>query len=252
MISRTMHGFGYDAVHDEIVVASPLAQAILTFRGGASGDEPPLRVIQGPHTQLLGTAYGGTADRVVVDGVNGEIYTYSQLGHYVVFDRLANGDVAPKRTFKAEGVRGGASLAIDPVNNLLVINSGDNGLLIFDRTVSGDAKPIRTIKGPKTGTAGIMTFQINPSKGLIVSGCEAAFGSSLSVCAWSIHDDGDVAPRWKLPVAKLAGYQPNSIALDYVNKEIIMSSSSQGAQQTIPVLDGITGATFTFSWPEIF
>jgi len=29
MISRTMHGFAYDAIHDEIVVTSPLAQAIL-------------------------------------------------------------------------------------------------------------------------------------------------------------------------------------------------------------------------------
>ena len=40
-ISRTMHGFGYDAIHDEIVVTSPLTQAILTFRGAADGEEPP-------------------------------------------------------------------------------------------------------------------------------------------------------------------------------------------------------------------
>jgi len=32
-ISRTMHGFGYDPIHDEIVVTSPLTQAILVFRG---------------------------------------------------------------------------------------------------------------------------------------------------------------------------------------------------------------------------
>jgi hypothetical protein len=246
-----MHGFGYDAVHDEIVVASPLAQAILIFRGGASGEEAPIRVIQGPHTELLGSAYGGTADRVVVDGVNGEIYAFSQLGHYVVFDRLANGDVAPKRTFKVDGVRGG-SLAIDPVHNLLVINSGNNGLVIFDRTVSGDAKPLRTIKGPKTGTAGIMTFQISAARGLIISGCEEAFASTLSVCAWSVNDDGDVAPRYKLPVAELAGYQPSGIALDPVHKEIIMSSSSQGYMQTTQPPGGITNAAFTFSWPEIF
>ena len=39
LLSRTMHGFAYDEVNDEIVVNSPLAQAILTFRGGASGEE---------------------------------------------------------------------------------------------------------------------------------------------------------------------------------------------------------------------
>ena len=73
LISRTMHGFGFDAVHDEIVVTSPLAQAILIFRGGANGEEPPIRVIQGPHTQIQGTAYGGN-DKVSVDPVNDEIY----------------------------------------------------------------------------------------------------------------------------------------------------------------------------------
>jgi hypothetical protein len=49
-----MHDFQYDAVHDEIVVSSPLAQAVLTFRGGASGNEAPIRVIQGSLTRILG------------------------------------------------------------------------------------------------------------------------------------------------------------------------------------------------------
>src|SRR4029077_14229084 len=130
-----------------------------------------------PHTQLLGSAYGGTADRVVVDGVNGEIYAFSYLGYYLVFDRLANGDVAPKRTFKTSVVDGG-SLAVDPVHNLLVMTagnilSGKGGLLIFDSTVSGDAKRIRTSQGVKGGLRPepIMTFQINPAMGLIITGC---------------------------------------------------------------------------------
>jgi len=33
-----MHALAYDAVHDEIIVNSPLAQAILIFRGGANGE----------------------------------------------------------------------------------------------------------------------------------------------------------------------------------------------------------------------
>ena len=73
LISRTMHGFMYDGAHDEIVVMSPLAQAILMFRGAASGEEPPIRVIQGPHTQIQGTAYGANAI-VTMDPVNNEIY----------------------------------------------------------------------------------------------------------------------------------------------------------------------------------
>src|SRR5882672_11575866 len=99
-----MHGFAYDDVHDEIVVNSPLAQAILTFRGGASGEEPPVRVIQGTQTQILGDAYTAL-DKVSVDGVNNEIYLPLGLGDargeidnlplpgILVFDRRANGNV---------------------------------------------------------------------------------------------------------------------------------------------------------------
>src|ERR1700681_1206055 len=72
LISRTMHGFAYDPIHDEIVVTSPLAQAILTFRGGATGEEAPIRVIQGTRTEILGDAYSAL-DKVSVDGVNDEI-----------------------------------------------------------------------------------------------------------------------------------------------------------------------------------
>src|SRR3989442_13147775 len=71
LISRTMHDIAYDPTHDEIVVNSPLTQAILGFRGGANGEEPPLRVIQGPKTQLLGV---GALDKVTVDPETGEIY----------------------------------------------------------------------------------------------------------------------------------------------------------------------------------
>ena len=42
-----MHGIAYDAVNDEIIVPVALSGAILVFPGGARGNEPPIRVIQG-------------------------------------------------------------------------------------------------------------------------------------------------------------------------------------------------------------
>ena len=104
LISRTMHGFGFDELHDEICVTSPLAQAILSFRGGANGEEPPLRVIQGPHTQIKGTARGAN-DKVSVDPANNEIYIPIDPGAILVFDRTANGDVAPWSGSSADPTR---------------------------------------------------------------------------------------------------------------------------------------------------
>ena len=52
MLGRTMHSIVYDDLHDEFVVPQQFGQAILTFRGGADGEEAPVRVIQGSLTQL--------------------------------------------------------------------------------------------------------------------------------------------------------------------------------------------------------
>ena len=49
-VSRTMHGIFYDPTHDEIVVPVALGGAVLTLPGGATGGEPPTRVLQGPQT----------------------------------------------------------------------------------------------------------------------------------------------------------------------------------------------------------
>jgi hypothetical protein len=243
-----MHGFAYDAIHDEIVVTSPLAQAILIFRGSASGEEPPVRVIQGPHTLIDGPPNLGN-DRVSIDPVNDEIYVPAVPSSILVFDRKANGDMAPKRVltgpdtqFQAPGIRGMASVAVDPIHNVLVVNN-HNALLVFDRTATGDAKPRRVIEGPKSGVANISSFQVYASKGLIIAG-----GQGGVIGAWSIEDNGDVPPRWRIPVQQLTGYVASGIALDPIHKEMILSCAGQRVRPP----SGIANTILTFSWPEIF
>ena len=242
-ISRTMHGFGFDGVHDEIVVTSPLTQAILTFRGGASGEEAPVRVIQGPKTRIQGPANLGN-DRVTVDPVNNEIYIPSVPDSILVFDRTANGDVAPKRiiTGPDTGFRGMPTVAVDPVHNVLVANS-NNSLLIFDRTANGNAKPKAVIRGPKSGVAQISSFQIYAPKGWIIANAQGG-----AIGAWSVADNGDVAPRWKIPVQQLTGYVASGIALDPAHKEMILSAAGQRVRPP----SGIANTILTFSWAEIF
>ena len=92
-----MHDVRYDAVHDEIVVPVPYAQAILTFRGGADGQEGPIRIIQGPKTGDIGS-------RLDVDPVHNEIFTNTN-DSILVYPREANGDVAPIRVIKGPDTR---------------------------------------------------------------------------------------------------------------------------------------------------
>src|SRR5207247_5342606 len=69
--ARTSHYIAVDAVHDELAVPNPFAQAILIFRGGATGNEAPVRIIQGPKTLLT------AVDNVAVDPVHRELMTAS-------------------------------------------------------------------------------------------------------------------------------------------------------------------------------
>src|SRR5712692_7503910 len=95
-----MHGIAYDATHDEVVVPVALAAAVLTFRGGATGAEAPIRVIQGPKTELI------RPHTLAVDEPNGEIIVADTSSRsLLVFARDANGDVPPKRVIQGPHTR---------------------------------------------------------------------------------------------------------------------------------------------------
>ena len=245
-ISRTMHALAYDAIHDEIIVNSPLAQAILIFRGGANGEEPPLRVIQGPKTQIQGTDYDGN-DQMAYDDVHGEIYIPSDRNKILTFSREQNGDVAPIRVLGGSntGIRGStrghARVGVDPVHNLLIVtspaapgSSDGASMLIFDRTANGNVRPKSVIQGPLTQVGGGSAAHAASDKGFIIAGCGAS-----SICAWSINDKGNISPRSRIPVQQITGVAPSGIALNPKDKEVIVTSGNRNR-------------VMTFSWPEVF
>src|SRR5688572_26632056 len=105
----------YDAVNDEIIVTNPQAGAILVFRGDAQGNQAPIRVIQGPKTNLF------FPHAVSVDPINNEIIVGDPGRRAVlVFPRDAVGDVAPKRELRPKSGFWIVGTAVDPVHNLLV------------------------------------------------------------------------------------------------------------------------------------
>ena len=254
-----MHALAYDSIHDEIVVNSPLAQAILFFRGDANGEEPPLRAIQGPKTLIQGTDYDGN-DKMTYDEVHGEAIIPVAGPKVLVFSRDGNGDVAPLRIIEGPdtqirgSVRGHPVVGVDPVNSLIIVGStgGEGGgrdvpaagggfggrangaIVMFDRMANGNAKPLRVIQGPKAGIAFNGQIQTYGPKGWIIAGTAGG-----GIGAWSNTDSGDVGPRWKIPVQQLTGIPPSGVAIDPSHKEVIVSSGGRNV-------------LLTFSWPEIF
>jgi len=249
-----MHDVRYNAVHDEIVVAVPYADAILTFRGGADGQEAPIRIIQGPKTGST------TGDRLDVDPIHNEIFV--PIGNsIVVYPRDANGDVAPLRVIKGPDtmIRSGNSLAVDPVNNIIAMglnsdygdHAGPGGqdipkgaILIFNRTDSGNVKPRAIIRGDKSGIIRINQIQVYPPRKLIIAAMpgihDAMEPPSAFIGVWSYDDNGDVPPRWKIPNTPLTKLKkPFGVALNPKDKEVIVS-------------DMRNNGVLVFSMPEIF
>jgi len=246
----------YDAVHDEILVPSFFAFAILTFRGDANGDVSPVRKVFGPSTQLL------NPQAVAVDGVHGEIFV-PQGNQVLVFPRETNGDAAPIRILQGPDTGLGAGrVTIDAVHNLLITatatggEGGQNrsgkpaGIRIFDRMANGNTKPLRTITGPGAKDAWLMTT--NPANGMIfavvrpgntggVNGddIEGRFAPEDYVGVWSIYDDGDAPPRFTIGGPNLLLKDARGIAVDPKTEDVMVS-------------DKTLNAVFRFHVPEAF
>jgi hypothetical protein len=78
-----------DMVHNEVITAQERTNAILVFRREPGGNVAPIRILHGPKTKL------DSPQRVSVDPVN-NLLAVTSPERVLVFDRTANGDVAPK------------------------------------------------------------------------------------------------------------------------------------------------------------
>jgi len=235
-LGRSIHNIRYDPVHDEIIVASPVAQAILIFRGGGDGEEEPLRIIQGPRTMLW------DPDFVGVDGVHSEIYVTA--GEKVlVFDQQANGDVAPVRVIEGPDTRLGrmrGAPQVVPDLDLMVVASGpipgqpgNGGLLIFNRTDNGNVAPQRVINMSRGTAGGGGDFVVSP-KGWILMTANRGDGGFREIRIWSVYDDGDAPPRWIFggPMANMGG---GNLALNPIAKEVIALTGDENTIAGFPL-----------------
>jgi len=240
-LARTSHAIAFDDKNDEIVVPNPFAEAVLFFRGGASGDEAPIRSIQGQKTLLQDN------DELTLDTVHGEVIVPTRQA-ILVFSRLANGDAAPVRVIGGPKTRinRARGIAVDPVNNIIAIGNRDpNGILIFNRTDDGDVAPLRIISGPKTGIYATKGFTINPARRELVATVEARgvqvnrnLGDSY-VGVWNYSDNGDVAPKAILKGVDTGLIAPRGAALNLKDQEMY-------------VIDKVQNGFFAFALDRLF
>jgi len=257
-LARTVHGLAYDPEHDEIVTPNPLADAILVYRGGANGDEAPIRVIQGSCTQL------SNPHSVSLDLQHHEILVASLSGRSIaVFPWDAKGNVMPTRLIRGPKTKLGhvVGIGIDPKTDLMAVANSED-ILIFNRTDNGDVAPRAVIKGPKSGikdepwelhvyNGKIYLASSNHLHTNLYSGVTLKDGYTKVpedpwinpelgfIGVWNITDSGDVPPRAVIGGPFSGLLHPTGLALDPAHGELF-------------VTDGVRNGLFTFLVPDFF
>jgi hypothetical protein len=260
-ITRNIHGFSYDPVKDEIVVTQFHSQAIMTFRGGANGDEAPIRVLHGPDVKIANT------DKVTIDATHRETFV-PVIGAIMVFPSDADGNVAPLRILKGPDTqispKGSLppAVALDPIHDLMFVGQGGR-FLIFSRTDSGNVKPRAVLRAPKNATlgapyiyaeGGLLFAAVKPRETDAPGAGEAALAAGVVgnenynqysektyMGVWSVNDTGDTPPRWTI-----AG-PPHGIMRDPVGTVVV-----DAKRQDVFIPDRYTNSILIYHVPEIF
>ena len=119
--------------------------SIEVFSMDADGDAAPVRIIQGPKTQL------DWPGAMSIDPDTGDLYVANDVGQsLLVFHVKDRGDVAPYRVIKGPKTHLSypAGVFVDAKNKeLWASNLGNSSATVYPLMASGDVAPLRIIRG---------------------------------------------------------------------------------------------------------
>ena len=210
---------------------------IYVYRKQASGEEKPLRKIQGPQAQLAdlhGIALDTKNNLIFVTGwgmgsktgEDGIRYGTYEPPSIKVFPMLASGDVKPLHIIQGPKamLNWPTHLALhEERQELYVANDADNSILVFSTTAEGDAAPLRVIKGAKTGLRSPTGLALDAKLGeLFVTN----YGTP-AISVFPITADGDIPPIRMIrggPVGTVGfGFgNPGGVAYDSKREQILV------------------------------
>ena len=189
---------------------APLAQAILTFRGAANGEEAPLGD-SSRETRRTSEGWASAAvGKVSVDPTHNEIFIANGDNTILVFRSPRSGKYRAEEDFWAGRIpswklsgASGTCVRIDAIHNLLLVPTGGiagGRVLIFDRDASGNTPPKAIIQGP-------WRWAISLRFGLLNCGwSHTPHGSNIEI--WKIPESGvSTEPPLKIPAPVGGGVQ---------------------------------------------
>jgi DNA-binding beta-propeller fold protein YncE len=201
------HTVAVDPVNNEILTADPSMRAIVVFDRMANGNVAAKRVISGPKTGLLDIV------GLDVDPIRNVIVAASRKGNgekvgLFVFDRLANGDVEPKRFI------GGPSSKLAHFRQV-TIDPGTGNIFLAQQNTRMKQMEAYVLDQPREG------FKAQEKDDEDDDSDSGRLDQMGFIAVYGPDDDGDIPPRAiiKGPGIRLAGAA--GVALNPRKKEII-------------------------------
>jgi DNA-binding beta-propeller fold protein YncE len=229
-VTHRAQSMAIDDATGELFLSVQYPPQVAIYSKIASGDDKPLRLIQGPKTRfsdvhgiaidsrnklLYVTSWGNVSDYKVAGSGRFEAPSIS------VYPTTADGDTAPVRTIQGSKTQldWPGAMSVDPdTGDLYVANDMGQSILIFRRGDAGDAAPVRVIKGLKTRLS-------YPAGVFVDAKNKEVWASNLgnsTATVYPLMADGDVAP-----LRTIRGAEENKQSLKFGKTEALAYDSKR-------------------------
>lgn len=230
----------------------------------ASGDTRPIKVLEGPSTQIgeaAGIAFDSSGRMYVANYSDGVVSD----PHISVYSRnWRNGDTAPVKVLRGPSTQLDSlrSIAFDSAGRMYVSDYPDDKIMVYAADwADGDTAPIKVLSGASTGLDWPYGIAFDASDRMYVTN---RMGDSVTVYAagWADGAGGDVAPVNTLsgPATGLDG--PQILAFDSHYRMFVTNNSfppkvtmypsgwADGAGGNVPATKTLIGASTELSSPH--
>jgi DNA-binding beta-propeller fold protein YncE len=215
----TTFGIVGDEEAQELLMTVQDADAVVTFKKSSSGQEPPVRLLQGPKTQMA-DPHG-----IALDPNTGLIYVTNWGTH------------KERRIPEAgenSGGRGGGKPNWPAGIDFNVPGTAEfrlPSISIYRKDASGDTAPLRVIQGPKTLMNWPTAVAVHPGRGEIF----VANDTADNITVYRTDASGDAAPVRVLKGPRSMIKNPTGVAIDLKNDELWITNFGSHSATVFPI-----------------
>lgn len=203
-------GVAMDLFNDEVAVTIQHENKVAVYRRLASGDEKPLRIIQGPDTGL------SDPHGIAIDPQNSEIFVANHDSYHEVQAGEENPNAITAQiargTVTAEALRSTTRVELRPSKGKFV----EPSITVYPATAENNVAPRRIIRGPKTELSLPMKIFVDTVHNELF----VANSGTSAVLVFSRTAEGDVAPIRKLQGPDTGLKKPVGLFVDIKNDEL--------------------------------